>query len=248
MGSLCYNIYITIIGEIIMSQSLDDFILANFESMSISQIAKLYNVQRATVKRHANKLGLAKREKYQCKPEVPVKIIPCPELEGKYSIDTNGVVFSNETLYIVSTKKLNNNGYPILTIQINRHKRYYLLHRLLALTFIPKSVNDGDFINHKDGVKTNYQLDNLEWVTPKQNAEHASKTGLLLGNSGENNRNSKLTLDDVKHIRELYANDVKHIRELYANGVKQADIVRALPNATKSNVEKLLKGLTWKNF
>lgn len=56
------------------------------------------------------------------------------------------------------------------------------LHRALALTFleIPSGIPIQDLdVNHKDGNKHNYSLDNLEWVTRKENITHALKNDLM---------------------------------------------------------------------
>jgi len=56
------------------------------------------------------------------------------------------------------------------------------LHRALALTFleIPSGVPIWDLdVNHIDGDKHNYSLDNLEWVTRKENIVHALKNELM---------------------------------------------------------------------
>lgn len=53
------------------------------------------------------------------------------------------------------------------------------IHRLLALTFLPTTETPKKlFVNHKDGIKTNLNLGNLEWVTPSENSLHAYRTGL----------------------------------------------------------------------
>lgn len=53
------------------------------------------------------------------------------------------------------------------------------LHRLLGFVFLPFEGSIEDLvINHKDGVKWNNRLDNLEWVTYQGNAEHAGREGL----------------------------------------------------------------------
>ncbi|UQT02981.1 putative HNH endonuclease [Serratia phage vB_SmaS-Totoro] len=60
----------------------------------------------------------------------------------------------------------------------------YLLHRLIASTFIPRplelrKVEFKDLqVNHIDGDKTNPSMTNLEWTTPAGNIRHAVETNL----------------------------------------------------------------------
>jgi hypothetical protein len=55
----------------------------------------------------------------------------------------------------------------------------FKIHRIIAYAFIPNDdVINKDVVNHKDGIKTNNALDNLEWVTTAQNNQHAYDTGL----------------------------------------------------------------------
>lgn len=70
-------------------------------------------------------------------------------------------------------------GYP--AVSIGRGESAHV-HRLLALTFVPSPFDeifqDDLEVNHKDGVKTNNSLDNLEWVTWSGNLLHAYQNGL----------------------------------------------------------------------
>ena len=74
------------------------------------------------------------------------------------------------------------------------------VHRLVGLAFIGNPENKPQ-INHKDGVKTNNHVDNLEWATAKENRLHAAKNGLTA--KGERNANSKLTEEDIIKIRSM---------------------------------------------
>lgn len=51
------------------------------------------------------------------------------------------------------------------------------MHRLIMQTFVPNPLNKAH-VNHKDGDKSNTDITNLEWATPKENAIHAIQTGL----------------------------------------------------------------------
>lgn len=65
----------------------------------------------------------------------------------------------------------------------NLHEKYYPVHRLLMMTFNPpKGEGFSPFllqVNHKDGIKDNNSLSNLEWCTPRENNWHAIQTGLM---------------------------------------------------------------------
>ena len=67
------------------------------------------------------------------------------------------------------------NGYP--TVGTNRKK--YLVHRLVAQLFLDPPTNPKRcYVNHKDGNKENAAADNLEWVTPSENTQHAYDNGM----------------------------------------------------------------------
>lgn len=101
---------------------------------------------------------------------------PIPGFPG-YEISPTGEVFSRISNKLLSTKNISS-GYPYLTLRIGEGKRTNVpLHRLLALTFLPNEKNLPE-VNHIDGNKLNYSLDNLEWVSTVSNIRHAFETGL----------------------------------------------------------------------
>jgi len=63
----------------------------------------------------------------------------------------------------------------VKTVQGNLVKRS--MHRLLMETFVPNPFKKAH-VNHKDGNKANNTIGNLEWATPKENAQHAVAGGL----------------------------------------------------------------------
>lgn len=92
-----------------------------------------------------------------------------------YSINERGDVHSGK-MDIILSQRTNSNGYKIVVLDGVQ----LLVHRLVALHFIPNPYQYTQ-VNHKDGVKSNNHVTNLEWCSASQNAQHALKTGLRIG-------------------------------------------------------------------
>lgn len=96
---------------------------------------------------------------------------------GKYFISNDGEVKS-----IVANKNLatqvQNSGYKLVHLHHHGQRKAHLVHRLVAIAFIPNPDNK-PLVNHKDGNKLNNHYSNLEWVTLIENMQHAQVTGLM---------------------------------------------------------------------
>lgn len=104
-------------------------------------------------------------------------------------------------------QKTNKKGYMEVTIVYDEGvgKKTRLVHRLILSAFCP---NENEFelqVNHKNGIKNDNRLENLEWVTPKENTHHAYKIGLAKHKeqNGELNSQAKLCENDVIQIINL---------------------------------------------
>lgn len=82
----------------------------------------------------------------------------------------------------------------------NGKVKHILVHRLVAQTFIP-NPNNYKQINHKNGIKDDNRVCNLEWCTSSENIKHAYKNNLMIGLKGEKNPQCKLSNNDIKQIR-----------------------------------------------
>jgi hypothetical protein len=97
--------------------------------------------------------------------------------------------------------QISNSGYKRVCLQIDGKQTLVSIHRMIAECYIP-NIDNKQMVNHKDGDKLNNNYLNLEWVTRKQNEEHAKNNGLKA--SKERHGMSKLTQDDVNWIRKNY--------------------------------------------
>lgn len=158
--------------------------------------------------------------------DVDVKEIP--NYKGYYISNTGQVFSTRGRWYTGNPKELKQtlqNGYPSVTLYKtgNKGSGYgdtLYVHRLLADAFLPK-IEGKLFINHKDGVKTNNDLNNLEWVTQQENNLHAFQTGLMT--------QLKYTRDQYNEVLERY-----HVK-----GQKQNEIAKEM-NVPKDFVNDLI--------
>jgi hypothetical protein len=96
--------------------------------------------------------------------------------EGLYQISNHGRVksFKCNSEKILKNQTMTN-GYLYISLKDNNHKRKnYSIHRLVAKAFISNQYNKPE-VNHKDEIITNNVVKNLEWVTPKENANYGTR-------------------------------------------------------------------------
>ena len=125
------------------------------------------------------------------------------EIKGtnkKYYVSNTGLVKSlqgkKERILKPNTDK---DGYLRVVLSVNNVRKTKGIHRLVIETFLGDSIKQ---VNHKDGVKKNNHISNLEYCTAKENILHAETTGLR-NSKGEKSSTSKLKNEDVLLIRQL---------------------------------------------
>lgn len=163
------------------------------------------------------------------------KDLDLPELDGRYQINNFGEVRAKETGQVY-TYSLGAKGYYITKLRLSDGRtRSYSTHRLKAIAFIPNPDNLPE-INHKNGIKKDIRLLNLEWSTSSDNQKHAYRLGLRKKLIGDKNAATKLTVEQVKKIKsELLIG----LRSCYAIS-KEFDI-------DSSVIYKIRDGINWKH-
>jgi hypothetical protein len=106
--------------------------------------------------------------------------VPITGSDGKYFISNNGVVESRITnkKAVVLSKRIDRAGYDTVRLSINGKSTTKYVHRLLADAFITR-IHGKDYVNHKNGIKTDNRIENLEWVTHAENIDHAYLHSLI---------------------------------------------------------------------
>lgn len=157
--------------------------------------------------------------------------IPIKNFENLYGIDTQGNIFGFKRKKIVK-QKTNMFGYSTIKLCKENKLYYFMVHRLVAQTFIP-NPNNLPQVNHKDGNKQNNNVNNLEWCTRSYNMKHAYKTGL------EKPKGKKVYQWDNNH----------NLIKIY-NSIRDANISMGLSKnskviKTRCDNQKDYKGFLW---
>lgn len=114
---------------------------------------------------------------------------PIEELENLYFVSNFGNIKSVEREYFcgsnhktrkiveekIITPKINNNGYAYYIFSINKVKKQFFIHRLVADAFVSGRTEEKNIINHKDENTLNNRADNLEWCTQKYNLNYGNR-------------------------------------------------------------------------
>lgn len=98
--------------------------------------------------------------------------------EGIYQISNLGEVKILKTKKIKKPYFRKNCKYEMINLNKNKTQKSFLVHRLVAKTFIP-NPNNYPIINHKDENKLNNCVENLEWCTQKYNLNYGTVKGRI---------------------------------------------------------------------
>lgn len=145
----------------------------------------------------------------------------------RYAIDMNGVLIDTSKNEAVTAERLTLHGYisKYLYSPDRCKNRDVSIHRLVSLAWLPNSdfINK-PIINHRNGVKTDYSLRNLEWCSYQENAQHAIDTGLNQTSVGMKTR------DVVTGLIEIYQSSAELSRKLgLSRGWSPMSFVDRLP-------------------
>ena len=105
-----------------------------------------------------------------------------------YTVSSTGSIKRIKTGKLI--KQGNVNGYKNVCLSKNGKHHYFRVHRMVAELFLKKT---GEVVNHKNGIKDDNRVENLEWCTHSENLIHSYR---VLGNKVNNNRLGKFGKDN----------------------------------------------------
>lgn len=151
----------------------------------------------------------------------------------------NYIINKDGTIYSKYAKKnikpyLSNSGYLRVTFWNKGKSKHFSIHRLVAETYLSNYENK-PCVNHKNGNKLDNRVENLEWVSLKENMQHAYKNNLA------KNKTTKV----IQYSKNMEAikvwNSIKEVEETLH--INHANIVTVCKQNTK---RKYAGGYIWR--
>lgn len=143
-----------------------------------------------------------------------MEFVDIPKFEGHYKINRKGEIksvsrkcLSKDSKYRdvpekILKLKMDKYGYLTIKLFLENKRYYFTVHRLVALTFLENPLNHPQ-INHKNGIKTDNTVENLEWCTNAYNIRHAIDTKLMIYKTGVDSNRGKMTKEMVLEMKRL---------------------------------------------
>lgn len=152
-----------------------------------------------------------------------------------YKISNFGRVKSSYRQKRILKQPLNTYGYPFVNLSFKGVHKSIPIHTLVANYFLIKPSGKTE-VNHKNGIKTDNNVLNLEWCTSSENSIHSFENGLQVSSKGEDRPLSKLKKYQVLLMRDM-AN----------NGLRGVELTK-LFNVSASTVSSVINRRSWKHI
>ncbi len=177
--------------------------------------------------------------------------LPIFGYDGLYEISSFGQVKSfyikqsgrngflgNEPYKIISQRE-RGKGYLGVLLSKNFAGKTYSVHRLVAEAFIPNPENK-PMVNHKNGIKTDNSVTNLEWMTNSENIQHAFNNKLIKSNYGSDHHGARPIIQ-----MDILGNEINTFETAVSaeknTGISKSAICYCLKGKTKTS-----GGFKWK--
>lgn len=168
--------------------------------------------------------------------------------EGRYQVSNIGrvkslarVVIRRNNVPQHRTERIMNpatdgKGYKRISLSKNAKDSTKKVHRLVAEAFIPNPKNLPQ-VNHKNCIKYDNRVENLEWCDNSHNQKHAFKHGLNYARKGENANRALLTNKQVCEIKKLlstgkyYQHEIAKMYNVSQSAISHINIGKTYTNA-----------------
>lgn len=161
-----------------------------------------------------------------------------PGFENRYAIADDGFVFNKKRNKFLKTT--NKTGWYLQVTFIHGLKRIPLRpHRLVAEAFLPR-VDGLNEVNHKNGIKTDNRVENLEWTNRQKNIQHSYTVLKRKKSQGSTHPKSKLVLDFQTGIYYACAREAAE-----AKMIKRDDLLNNIKKRQYKKREPMKYGLAF---
>lgn len=163
--------------------------------------SKFKQIMRASKKAYSERMAnykISKSKENASDIKVEWKLIE--GFGGTYSVSNYGDVKNNRTGKLMKPRK-NEKGYLHIGLTTNGKQKNMRVHRLVAQAFIPNPENKPQ-VNHIDFDKENNCVNNLEWVTNKENTQYSICNRIFPGQ--QKKRNNKTGERNISHYNGFY--------------------------------------------
>ena len=146
--------------------------------------------------------------------------------EGKYAVDSEGIVYSLNYRRTGKTKALKASecgaGYLSVNLYMNGKKKKHAVHRLLAQAYLDDYSEELQ-VDHIDTVKTNNCLSNLRMVTQQQNGFNRNAKGYYAHKQSKKWL-AQIRLNGKQHYLGLFENE-QDARQCYLDAKEKMHII-----------------------
>lgn len=158
-----------------------------------------------------------------------------PNIAPIFLISTWGRLYNSETRnYLPKDIMYDKNHYITVRLKLQDGTPIHeQIHRLMMLSFFYVDNHESLEVNHKDGIKYHNWIWNLEWMTHKDNMNHAVENKLF--RYGQEHSNSKLTDEQAEEICKLIAEG------------KSPSEIENIVNLDFCNVQKIVQNIKLKH-